>query len=98
MNLPKINKLIWLVRKKNNLIEHLGFFRDSSGGFFIIGGPTGSYCSGHGEEWENKWKEIVKLGYLTTDIAIRNKILSEKWRPPRLSKKDKELIDILIHK
>ena len=98
MELPKINIIIWLVRKKKKDIESLGFFRDSLGGFYTIGGPTGSHCAGHGESWKDKWNHYIKTGFLTLDIAQKNNIIPKKWNAPELLKEDKIIIDNLIRK
>ena len=68
----------------------LGFVRCSDGGAYVIGGPTGSHMTGHGENWKTKYTELLAAGWLTggiprippelthTDMLILETILKER--------------------
>ena len=95
MQYPQINKISWLVRKRNNKIKSLGFLRIKNNGFYIVGGETGSHSSGHGEGWKTKWAEYIKEGYFSMEEAVSQNIIPKRWKPPLLSLEDKEIIHIL---
>lgn len=96
MKKPKEARILWLVDKSDNRTIVVGFLRDHSDGCFIIGGPTGSHYTGHGERWESKWENYISEGYIDADSAKKNKILSFDWNPPRIKKKDKIIIDKIL--
>lgn len=93
MKKPKKTKISWLLKKGGDRTIIVGFLRDQSQGCFIIGGPTGSHYTGHGESWESKWKNYMREGYIDADSAKRNRILSSNWNPPMIKKKDQVIIN-----
>jgi len=96
MNSPKIGELHWLIRKRRNGHETIGFVIDKDNfGCLIIGSPRGSYLTGHGERWQSKWKELQTEGYLPEKEAKEEKIIPSSWKPPRIKKVDKEMIKIV---
>jgi len=98
MKKPTVGKIAWLFKKNNGGYNALGFLRmrGEREGCFIIGGPTGSHCTGHGEEWEGKLSEYVEQGYIDKENAIKENLISLDWSPPRISKGDQETIDGLM--
>ena len=67
--------------------------RDHQDGVFIIGGETGSYYSGHGENWKKKWDECLQQDYAPVNLAIEKGLIKKDWKPPQISKKDQEIVD-----
>ena len=98
MKKPRKAKILWLVKKAGKRTTIIGFLRDRSERCLIVGGPTGSHYAGHGESWEEKWKEYAREGYVDIYSAIKKKILSSDWRPPKISKNDQVIIDMILHK
>ena len=91
MKKPEKGKILWLV-KKNDPKTVLGFLKDRLGGCFIIGGPTGSHYTGHGEGWESKLEQYFREGYTDADLAKRSQFLPANWRPPEIATKDRIII------
>jgi hypothetical protein len=98
MNKPKKEKILWLVKKNGNQMKIIGFLRDHDDSCFIIGGPTGSHYTGHGESWQSKWKEYMDDGYIDINSAVKNKILSSDWHSPKISKNDRVVVDMILQK
>lgn len=96
MEKPTKTKILWLVKKKGNQNIIVGFLRDRSDGCFMIGGPTGSYYTGHAESWKLKWEEFIQDGYIDVNSAIKNKLLSSDWQPPKISERDKLIIKMIL--
>jgi len=92
---PEKAKILWLV-KKNDPKTVLGFLRDQFEGCFIIGGPTGSHYTGHGERWESKWEQYLRGGYIYADSAKRTQSLPANWHPPKIATKDQIIINKII--
>lgn len=43
-------KIVWFIKLcENDTIHCLGFITSNTGGAYIVGGPTGSHFTGHGE-------------------------------------------------
>jgi hypothetical protein len=64
MSNPAQNELIWMLRRVNERDEWLGFVRLTDGGARIVGGPTGSHLTGHGESWKDKYASLLAAGFL----------------------------------
>ncbi len=70
----------------------LGFY-PFDGGFYVIGGLTGSHHSGHGEKAQEKEKVLRSQGYITIGEAINNGIVESDWKPPKIkSSNDRRII------
>lgn len=96
MNLPKAGKLNWLIRERRKGHEAIGFIIDKDNfGCLVIRSPRGSHLTGHGETWQSKWKELLAEGYMPEKEAKKKKIIPSNWKPPKLKKDDKEMIDIV---
>lgn len=95
--IPKVKEVCWLVKRKNKSLSVLGFLRDDSGGFFILGGDTGSHYSGHGENWQKKWDSYIGQDYLPKDLAVQKGIIKENWKPPSINKNDQEIITTIMN-
>lgn len=98
MKKPEKAKIFWLVKIKQNQKIVLGLLRDKYDGCFIIGGPTGSHYTGHGESWKSKWKEYLNKGYIDVDLAKKNQLLPLNWFPPKITQKDQSIINIITEK
>ena len=96
MEKPTKAKILWLLKKNGNKNIIVGFLRDQRDGCFIIGGPTGSHYTAHTESWELKWKEFMQNGYIDINSAIKNKLLSSDWQPPKIREKDKTIIKMIL--
>ncbi len=88
---PEIGKLYWFVHSVNNV--PLGFIRQRNNGAFIIGGKTGSHCTGHLESYWDKLKEVISLSYIPVDIGKELRLVQESWKPPAITPDDQEFID-----
>jgi hypothetical protein len=95
---PEKLKAYWMHKKVGSKDSLLGLFRDGEAGCFILGGPTGSHYTGHGESWESKWKQLLKDGYIEVATAIAEGKLPKDWQPPKISRRDQELIDVIRRK
>ena len=96
MNNPRRGKIIWLVKKEQRRLDVFGYIRamKESLGCLIIGGPTGTHCSGHGESWTVKWNKLLSQGYIKETEAKIKIIISKNWKPPKLKQEEKELIKV----
>lgn len=90
---PEIGKLYWFVHLNSTPPVTLGFVREKRGGAYIIGGKTGTHSTGHGESYWKKLKEVIALGYTPVDVANDLGLLSDEWKPPKLTAIDRELIE-----
>ncbi len=66
--MPRVNKLEWLVRRTDQKEVWVGFVRLENGGAYLIGGPTGSHATDHGESWSTKYSSLLAGGYLTGGV------------------------------
>jgi nucleoside-diphosphate-sugar epimerase len=96
MSVPNSNEVTWLIRNIDKKLNVLGFIRDHKSGFFVIGSPTGSYYGGHSESWENKWKELLREGYVSSTEAIKRGLIPKDWTSPKISKQDNEIISKIL--
>lgn len=94
---PKKLEILWFI-KENNPKKALGLLRSQGNGCFIIGGPTGSHLTGHGESWESKWKEYLAKGYIDIGTAKKKGLISLSWAHPKINKEDKYIINIILEK
>lgn len=92
MKKPIISEISWLFKKERGKLIVVGFLRDHKDDCFIIGGATGSHYSGHAETWQDKWNKYIEQGYITQDVAIKNGIIKDAWRPPSIKQEDKNTI------
>jgi len=95
MNNPETGKITWFFKQGNNSVETLGFLRDGFGAF-VIGGPTGSHCTGHEEGWKDKLDEYIELGYIDEKEAKETGLISQDWVPPKISRRDKAVVNGII--
>jgi hypothetical protein len=50
----------------------------------VFGGKTGNHCTGHGENYWDKFREIVRLGYVPVSVAMDLELISKIWVAPSL--------------
>jgi hypothetical protein len=97
MQNPEIGKPMWFIKQgTNDSSQCLAFVRTNKGGAFIVGGPTGSHFTGHGESWQKKLKEINGKGFMTVAEAQKNGLIEIRWTPPNILFGDQELIDKIV--
>jgi hypothetical protein len=89
MNLEE-GRLYWLIKVNGGRIEAIGFMREQWIGW-VIASPTGSYGTGHRENWRSKLEELLADGYVEESVAKGQNLISSDWQPPELSKRDKKL-------
>jgi hypothetical protein len=82
--IPETKKLYWLVRDDGEPASVIGFVAHEDQGGLVIGGPTGTHCTGHSEGWRSKWAELEAAGY--------REIVRPDWSPPRLSRNERKLV------
>ncbi len=78
---------------------HLGFQpplplkieRTDRFGANVIGGKTGSHCTGHGETYWSKIVEVINLGFIPADVARDIGQLANDWLPPDLATLDEKI-------
>ena len=92
MIVPKKNQIAWLIKVNKKKVDSIGFLRSNFPNFYVIGSPTGSYCSGHGEKWRDKWVEFLEQGFLPLEIALKKNLIKSKWSVPKISREDKLII------
>ena len=92
LQLVEPQKLCWFVHLGFAPPTPLGFVRDTRGGALVIGGRTGSHCTGHGESWWEKLCEIASLGYIPVELALHRSLIPADWAAPELSDKDAYLV------
>ena len=70
-------------------LVHLGFeppiplrFTRVGSGASIEGGKTGSHTTGHGENYWDKFKELIDLGYIPVSDALNLNLLPVGWTLP----------------
>lgn len=75
-----------------NTHDVLGFY-SFEGGFYIIGGATGSHHSGHAETPYEKEQDLLNNGYVPVIVAIEKGIIDHDWQAPDISNsKDRRII------
>ena len=94
MNLEE-GKLYWLIKATSDAIEAVGFMRERWIGW-VIGSPTGSYGTGHRENWKSKLEELLSEGYMGESHAKEKKIIAPDWQPPKLKRVDRKLVESII--
>jgi hypothetical protein len=82
--IPETKKLYWLVQDDDGPGSVIGFVANEDQGGLVIGGPTGTHCTGHGEGWRSKWAELLAAGF--------HEIVRPNWTPPRLSRNERILL------
>lgn len=100
MNNPERGKIIWLIKKNKINLDVIGYMRgmEESLGYVVIGGPTGTHCSGHGESGIVKWNKLLSQGYIKEIEAKIKNIIPKDWKSPKLKQEEKELIEIFRRK
>ncbi len=91
---PENGVLCWLVRSTETGIEVGGFVRSDRAGALILGGPTGTHFTSHGEGWRSKWEELLHDGFIVAETARARDAKFATWQPPRLSRKEGKLLAI----
>jgi hypothetical protein len=84
--IPQPKTLYWLIGEKAGRRVTLGFVANEDRGGLVLGGPTGTHCTGHGEGWRSKWAEIEAAGYREAP--------ADGWKAPRISRKDRVLLKL----
>jgi len=106
---PQIGKVYWWIASRppefifdkkdsrfSNFRDCLGFVRDSRGGALILGDPTGTHFTGHGERWESKMNELVKGGYIPLYMAIEKGLISSSWPTPSLTQTENDFLKKIL--
>ena len=57
----------------------------------VIGGKSGSHLTGHNENYRDKITEVIRLGYIPSEIAKDLGFVSPDWTPPDESQLDSEI-------
>ena len=78
---PKIGKLYYFVRKKNEKITFTEFTRhaDGSGGFVADG--FYSMHENHPDAWEDAILELEQMGFIEMKEAMSQGIIPDSWQP-----------------
>jgi hypothetical protein len=58
----------------------------------ITGGKTGSHMTGHGETYWDKIVEVIRLGFVPSEVAKDLGLIPIDWLPPNESELD-EMIE-----
>ena len=86
-------QLSWFSHSDPRKFPPVGIIRDHKGGALVIGGPTGSHYTGHGESWEKKETWILGLGYVESWIDTDDGAPPGGWRGPAVSQVDMDLVN-----
>lgn len=79
--MPK-NTDLWFVHCNYDPPLPLKLERDSSLGARVVGGKTGTHYTGHGETYWDKFREIISLGFVPSEVAKEIKAIGDGWSPP----------------
>jgi hypothetical protein len=91
MELPEQGMIHWLI-KKAKIKDVVGFYW-YKGGFYIIGGETGSHHSGHADKPIDKWALLLSNDYVVEKDARDQGLVPKEWKPPEIkSIADRRLI------
>ena len=88
-------KVYWLIKAGAHGTESVAFLREQWIGW-VIASPTGSYGTGHRENWKSKWEELLSEGYVEASVAQAKNLIPSNWQPPKLTRQDQKLVDGVI--
>lgn len=89
--MPSIEKQIWFVHPGYEPPLPVKVEILSNHATRVIGGKSGSHMTGHGESYWDKIRELIRLGFVPSEVAKDLEFLRPDWAPPDEHQLDNEI-------